>query len=220
MTIDSDKSFDVGSAGIGIKDQDGQFKLYLTSGSGLPTGSPAPVNTLYIDEDTQLIYWKFGAGNNDWRQIRAQDIFFDNTGNGFASDNLQSVVEEIGNSASPGFGFGRSGNLSQNTWLRRVGNIPSNRTGVTLNIISPVVTKVAVSNRETETFDVEVYEHEGDSDNLTLLGTVSIVNDTGGQFDVNFPATQGRQLAVRLGSTSTGNVRDLGVDLIVTGNSS
>jgi hypothetical protein len=219
MAINVDNAFDIGEDGITVSDGDGNVLYYLTTGSGLPNGNPAPVNTFYIDDQTQLIYYKFGPNDADWRQIRAEDIAFDNSSNGFTSNNLQGAIAELGNSSSPGFGFGRSGSLSQNTWLRRIGDIPSNRTGVTINVVNPVVTRVAVSNRNNETFDVEIYEHDGDSDNLTLLGTVNVVNDTGGQFNVNFPATEGRQLAVRLGSTSTGSVRDLGVDLIVKGNS-
>lgn len=147
----------------------------------------------------------------------AEEIPFDNDSNGFASEDVQGAIEEIGASASPGFSFGRNGSLSQNTWLRRAGNVPSNRAGVSVAISNPVVVKLACANRSTETYDVEVYEHEGNQVNLTLLGTVTVTNTTGGIFNVNFPVTQGRQLAVRLGSTSTGNVRDLGVDLILTG---
>lgn len=147
----------------------------------------------------------------------ADEIPFDNDSNGFTAEDVQSAIEEIGASASPGFSFGRNGSLSQNTWLRRPGNVPSNRAGVTISINSPVVTGVACANRNVETYDVEIYEHEGNEVNLTLLGTVTVTAATGDTFTVNFPATQGRQLAVRLGSTGTGNVRDLGVDLTLIG---
>lgn len=148
----------------------------------------------------------------------AESVPFDNATNGFQSDNVQDALEEIGASASPGFSFGRNGALSQNTWLRRPGNVPSNRAGVTIKINNPVVTGVSCANRNVETYDVEIYEHEGNEVNLTLLGTVTVTAATSDTFNVNFPATQGRQLAVRLGSTSTGNVRDLGVDLELIGN--
>lgn len=142
---------------------------------------------------------------------------FDNSTNGFNSDNVQEAIEEIGASASPGFSFGRNGRLSQNTWLRRPGNVPSNRAGVTLDISSPVITRIAAANRNVETYDIEIYEHEGNSVNLTLLTTVTVVGATSAIFSVNVAATQGRQLAIRLGSTATGNVRDLGVDITLVG---
>lgn len=147
----------------------------------------------------------------------ADSIPFDNEVNGFASDNVQDAITEIGASASPGFSFGRSGSLNNNTWLRRPGNVPSNRAGVTVSINNPVVVGVSCANRNVETYDVEIYEHEGNSNNLTLLGTVTVSGATSQSFAVNFVATQGRQLAVRLGDTFSGNVRDLGVDLTLIG---
>jgi len=149
----------------------------------------------------------------------AESVPFDNDTNGFTSDNVQGAIEEIGASASPGFSFGRNGALSQNTWLRRPGNVPSNRAGVTVDINNPVITRIACANRNVETYDVEIYEHEGNQVNLTLLGTVTVTSATSDTFSVSFSVTQGRQLAVRLGSTSTGNVRDLGVDITLVGNS-
>jgi len=152
------------------------------------------------------------------KSIVARGVPFDNSGNDFEATNVQDALEEIGASASPGFSFGRNGALSQNTWLRRPGNVPSNRAGVTVSISNPAVVGIACANRNVETYDVEIYEHEGNQVNLTLLGTVTVTSATSDTFTVNFPVTQGRQLAVRLGSTSTGNVRDLGVDLTLVGN--
>jgi hypothetical protein len=157
--------------------------------------------------------------NRDQYTQVAESVPFDNDNNAFASDNVQEAIEEIGASASPGYSFGRNGALSQNTWLRRPGNVPSNRAGVTVDINNPTITKVACANRNVETYDVELYEHEGNEVNLTLLGSVTVTAATSGIFNVSFSVTQGRQLAVRLGSTSTGNVRDLGVDVTLVGNS-
>ena len=132
-------------------------------------------------------------------------------------DAIRESITITSASASPGFSFGRSGALASNTWLRRPGNVPSNRAGVTINITNPIISKVACANRNVETFDVEIYEHDGNQTNLALLGTVSIAAATSASFDVNFPATNGRQLAVKLGTTLSGNVRDLGVDLTLKG---
>jgi len=136
---------------------------------------------------------------------------------GFTAETVAEGFAEVGASASPGFSFGRSGALAPNTWLRRPGNVPSNRAGVTININNPVITQIACANRNVETYDVEIYEHEGNSVNLTLLGTVNVINATSDIFDVNLTATKGKQIAVRLGSTSSGNVRDLGVDITLVG---
>lgn len=147
----------------------------------------------------------------------AESVPFDNENNGFTSDNVQDAIQEIGASASPGFSFGRSGTLSNNTWLRRPGNVPSNRAGITVSISNPKIVKVSCSNRNIETYDIRIYEHDGNQVNLTLLGTVSVNSARGGIFDVDIAVTEGKQLAVRLGPTFTGNVRDLGVDLVLKG---
>ena len=157
-----------------------------------------------------------GTGRDNYNQV-AESTPFDNSTNGFTSDDVQGAIEEIGASASPGFSFGRSGNLSANTWLRRPGNVNSQRAGITMSLSNPVIVEISCSNRNIETYDVEIYEHEGNQVNLTLLTTVSVVAARGGIFSVNVSATQGRQLAARLGNTSTGNVRDLGVDVILKG---
>lgn len=145
----------------------------------------------------------------------AESTPFNNETNGFTSDNVQGAIEEIGASASPGFSFGRSGNVSNNAWLRRPGNVPSNRAGVTIPISNPVITQISCSNRNVDTYDILIYEHEGNQVNLTLLTTVSVVSARGDVFNVNIVATEGKQLAVRLGNS--GSVRDIGVDIVLKG---
>ena len=148
--------------------------------------------------------------------LNADNVPFDNTSNGFTSDNVQDALEEIGASASPGLSFGRAGSLSVGTWLRRVGEIPSNQTGIIVGINNPEVTRVLCSNRNVETYTIQVYEHDGNSVNLALLGSVTVTAKRGDTFSVNFPTTKNKQLAVRL-SAASGTVQDLGVDLILTG---
>ena len=144
----------------------------------------------------------------------AESIPFDNATNGFTSDNVQGAIEEIGASASPGFSFGRSSTTGAGTWLLRVGSIPSNKTGVPMGISSPSITNIQVGNEDVSTFGVEVYEHEGNEVNLTLLTTVNVVAARTGIFSVSVPATSGRQLAVKI---SSGSGKNIGVDVILKG---
>lgn len=144
----------------------------------------------------------------------ARSIFFDNSTNGFTSDNVQEAIEEIGASASPGFSFGRSSTTGAGTWLLRVGSIPSNKTGIPLGISSPVITNIQVGNEVISTFDIEIYEHEGNEVNLTLLTTVSIVSSRTAVFSINISATSGRQLAAKV---SSGSGKNIGVDIILKG---
>jgi hypothetical protein len=150
----------------------------------------------------------------------ARQVFFDNSANGFVADNVQEAIEETKVSASPGFGFGRSGNSASNTWLLRTGSVPSNKTGVSLGISNPQLKQIDVSNENISTFDIAIYEHEGDEINLTLLTTVSITGSRTASFTVSdfgtVDATQGRQLAVRI---VNGSARNLGVDVTLIGQS-
>jgi hypothetical protein len=92
MAVNSDLSFDIGKNGLGIRDDDDNIIGYITTLSGDPTGSPAPQNTWVLRSDTQTLYYKFGVGDNDWRQIRAEDITFDDSGLVISAGNLQTAV--------------------------------------------------------------------------------------------------------------------------------
>ena len=144
----------------------------------------------------------------------AEDVEFDNSTNGFTATNVQDAIEEIGASASPGFSLGRSSTTGAGTWLLRVGSIPSNVTGIPMGISNPILTNIQVGNEDIASFSIEIYEHEGNSVNLTLLTTVNIVSSRTAIFSVNVPATQGRQLAAKV---SSGTARNPAVDLILKG---
>jgi hypothetical protein len=150
----------------------------------------------------------------------ARSTPFDNSTNEFEATNVQDAIEEIGVSASPGFGFGRSGNVTSGTWLLRTGSVPSNKTGVTMGINNPKLKQIDIGNEDISTFDIGIYEHEGNEINLTLLATVSVVSARTGSFTVldfgEVIATQGRQLAVRI---TAGSAKNLGVDVTLIGQS-
>lgn len=154
---------------------------------------------------------------NEEYSLEAETIPFDNTDSGFEAETVQEALTEVGASASPGFSFGKSGIVSAGDWLLRSGAVPSNKTGVTIGIENPAVYQIACSNSEVDTYDVTIYEHDGNQLNINTLGTVTVTSDTGEIFDVDFPATKGMQIAVKLES-SVGKVRDIGVDLFLKGN--
>ena len=142
-------------------------------------------------------------------ELSAENVTFDPTATDFISDNVQGVIEEledkVGVSASPGFSWGRSGNLSLNTWLQNDG-VASNRAGRTVNLIDPVITAYSIANEDINTFDISFYEHEGDSINLVLIGTITVVSSRSQSGFINFAITEGKQLAVRVTSGSAKNV--------------
>lgn len=139
------------------------------------------------------------------RTQQAIDTPFDNTGTDFESTNVQDALEEVGVSASPGFSWGRSGNVGANSWLSNEG-VPSNTTGRYIFVNDPILFSIFVSNEEISTFTIGVYTHDGAEVNLELKDTLVITSARGGTKITNIPLINGKQLAVRLISGSAKNV--------------
>lgn len=139
----------------------------------------------------------------------AKETFFNNIGTGIISDNVQGAIEEISNtvatSASPGFSFGRASNVNSGTWLQCEG-VPSNKAGRYVYINNAIVETIFISNEVVGTFDIEIYYHEGDEVNLTLLDTISVVSASGGSFTVGQSVPTDRQLALKVVNGSAKNI--------------
>lgn len=141
--------------------------------------------------------------------LEAKNVVYDNTDSGLIATDVKEGLDEISQtvatSASPGFSFGRASNVSSGTWLQCEG-VPSNKAGRFVYISNPILKRFFISNERISTFSVEIYEHEGDSVNLTLLTTQTVTSSRGGDFPLNIPITSGRQLALRISSGSARNV--------------
>ena len=149
----------------------------------------------------------------------AENMYVENEDiNGFEGEDQQAFNEFIastgGNSASPGFSFGRGGNASNGTWLLRPGGVPSNKTGIPVAILNARIALIIVGCEDLASFDVTIYEHDGDSINLTPLVTESVVNARTAFFVVNTSVTTGKQLAIQI---TSGSAKNLGVDLQLKG---
>jgi hypothetical protein len=128
-------------------------------------------------------------------------------------NDLQGAIEDLCESsaisASPGFTFSSSGNTTANTWLE-VGNVPSNKTGINFPLYNGDLFQISVSNENVNTFDIELYEHDGTI--FTLITTVSIIAQRSNVFNSTTwtPAgpkaiTQGKELAAKLVNGSAKN---------------
>lgn len=145
----------------------------------------------------------------------AASVPFDNTDNGFLSTDVQNAIEEIGVSASPGFGFGRSGIASSGTWLQNE-SVPSNKSGRYIAIDNPKIVEIFTSNEDIRTYTIQIYEHEGNEINLTLIGSLTVTSARGGSAKVNIPITKGKQLALLV---SAGSVKNIVAGVIIKGDS-
>ena len=140
-----------------------------------------------------------------------------NYGDGIAvdlEDGVANVRSSVARSSSPGYTWGRMGDLSDLTWLFITGSVPSNKAGLPFGLVNGGIEEISVANEIVGNFVVGLYEHEGDGVNLTQLGTVEMINQRVGTFTVDFPVTQGRQLAARVES---GAARNLGIFAVIRG---
>ena len=94
MAINNDEAFDIDDNGITLRNNEGDVVMYLTSGSGSPVGSQAPVNTWFFRQDTQIFYKKFASGINDWRPYDGTDLPFSDPE--FTSTNINDALIEAG----------------------------------------------------------------------------------------------------------------------------
>jgi len=145
----------------------------------------------------------------------AEQVPFDNETNGFDAENIQEAIEEVGAGASPGYTFSRPGDHSGDTWLKIAGGVVSNRSGIPIFISNPILTTVVATCENLNTYDVKIYTHDGDSINLSLITTLSVISSRRETFNLNISLTEGKQVAVR----TTGSVKNPGVNIQLKGSS-
>jgi hypothetical protein len=151
----------------------------------------------------------------------AENIPYDPSDSGLTATDVKAGLDElstnIATSASPGFSWGRSGNLSTNTWLQNEG-VSSNRAGRTVTFSSPEITRIFTASEDLNTYTITIYEHEGDSINLTALTTLSATaSRTADSGTISVTVTQGRQLAIRI---TSGSAKNLVVGMTLAGENS
>lgn len=151
-----------------------------------------------------------GSGRDEFEPHAIETVFDPSNCDAITKENTQEAIEElcgeVTQSASPGFTWGRSGNVSNNTWLLN-DSVPSNKAGRTIVFSNPIITKIFSASEDIDTYDLQVYEHEGDEINLTLLTTLSVVaSRSGDSGTISVAVTAGRQLAIKLVNGSGKNV--------------
>ena len=118
---------------------------------------------------------------------------------------LDNTLSFVANSASPGFTWGKSGNINANAWLLN-DTVPSNLAGRLVFLQEAEVTKLFLTSQDAATYDIGIYTHDGDEINLTLVDTQSVVASRSASFDLALAIPTGKQLAVRLTSGSAKNL--------------
>jgi hypothetical protein len=210
---------------IGIENDSGDGRLFMAknSGTGVVTIKDYLGNQLFsLPRYGSIII--VGNNNNNWDfYFNAKNISFTPT-SPFTSNNVQDAIEQsytlaldvVNTSASPGFSFGRSGNVSKGAYLSNE-TVPSNVTGRFVYISNAVISAVFIGTEDTGTYKFGVYKHDGGGDNLALIGTVTVVGKKGDSFSVNWPVETGKYLAVRVENDSTDQPKNVVAGLELRG---
>lgn len=112
-----------------------------------------------------------------------------------------------GNGVSPGYSMGRSGNNGTGTWLLGPGSVPSNKSYLPVNLIDPEIVRISSGTEDLDSYTLTIYEHEGNSVNITALTTLVVsASRTGDSGNISISMTAGRQLAIQITSGSAKNI--------------
>ncbi len=136
--------------------------------------------------------------------------------NGFTSKNVQEAIEESRNFRAVPVVFTKSGAVTINTFLLN-GSVPSNIAGRTIpsTATDVKIALIEIANQDVSTFDIGVYEHDGDEINLTLIETYIITAArTAEVLDGVTALDPAKQVAVKL---TSGSAKNLSVSLTISG---
>ena len=136
------------------------------------------------------------------------------------SNTVQEILDYLKNqvtsNVSPGFTWGRSGAIPANTYLLNDA-VPSNVSGRIVFLNNAMIKKVYVANQDaTANIILGVYSHDGDGNNMTLLGTVTTTAARSNTFSVTWSVAINKQLAVKLETTSASG-KNLVVGILMNG---
>jgi len=158
-----------------------------------------------------------------WIREVARSVFFDKDVDpdcGFQSENVEDAIYELCDritvSASPGFTYGRSGNLPKNTWLLN-DTVPSNKSGRINFLNSATITQIFVANEDLNAVKLEFYSHDGDENNLTLLGSVTTAAQRSNVFVTSFTVGYNKQIGVKVADDTPNSGKNIDLGLRIQG---
>jgi len=194
MAIDIERAFEIPENGLLYYDPVSKDRLlWIGGGLGAPLHD-CPNGSTYFQTDTNQRWVKIapGTGNDKWADAQ--------------------VTSPTGTITA---GFGSGGNNSNNTWLKRTGNVSSNKSGVPVDLYNAELVSVDACGEDLDTYDINIYSHEGDEVNLTLLHTLEVIaSRQASDLGLTIAVPTGKQLAARIVG---GSARNVGVTCLIKG---
>lgn len=175
QSVDPTRAFNLEN-GVMMSSPSGDLVWY-GAGTLNPTlfpGYDVPLGSTYRQTNGD-VWAKTGAGPMDW------------TLEGLGS----AVVTQT-------MSFGKSGNATSNSYLNRSGNVPSNIAGESVVVSSGLIRVIACGQEDVDTYDIEVWQHEGDFTNPILKYTLTVTAARGGYSNgLNISIDLGKQIALK-----------------------
>jgi hypothetical protein len=154
----------------------------------------------------------------DWHHTpEADGVPFDPTGSDLTSTEvgpaLRELANELATSASPGYTWGKGGSAGRREWLYNE-NVECNKTGRVVPFSNAVLLYLFVSNSQSVTCTIRLYEHQGGS--KTVLASISLTNQRSKSQAYSVSITKDYELCARVW---TGDCKDVIVGAIISGTS-
>jgi hypothetical protein len=168
-------------------------ELIITETDSDPTvvGLAAPIGSVALLDGGARKWQKFGPNDTDWKEDNvAANISFDNTGNGFTANEVQSAIEEAKTNAE---GFPRAGlSLTSNGTLSTGNYITYTELLANPRILFPVTTRIKEItwvnvNTNLGAFTFQIYKNGQALGNLFYTYTPTAANRTVGYGYFVFP---------------------------------
>jgi hypothetical protein len=185
---------------------DGRIFWFKNSGTGAITIKDYAGIGLWVAQQFAIVLI-VGNDNNNWDfYFVAKNIFYDNTTSGIAANEVQTAIDLLaggaGSGASPGFTYGRSGNVGSNTYLLN-DTVPSNVSGRTVPVTG-FVSEVFVAQELADTFSFKIQKRSGASFVDLATITVTSVRTTTASLS-NVAVVKGDELSIVVSSGSCKN---------------
>lgn len=128
----------------------------------------------------------------------------------------EAVEQSVTTSASPGFTWGRSGNVTAGSWLLNE-SVPSNISGRTVFLTSALIKKVFVAHQDAVIVKYDIYHHAGDGLSLTYIGSVTTTATRTYSAVLNLSVPSNVQLAFKIASDSPNGSKNPVVGILLAG---
>ena len=150
--------------------------------------------------------------------FKAENIYYNNSDSGLIADNVKDAIDELSAtasvSASPGFTWGRSGNISSGSYLLN-DTVPSNTTGRVIPLQSGTIEQVfiAIEIATTASFDIQ----KRVSGSWVTQSTVTITSSRIATINTSVAVALNDEIAIRVSPTTANNPKNPVLGVIIKG---